>query len=48
MFPKAHRIRLLCAYGRVRAVAADRDAASLVATRWRPFLGAEPASRAWE
>jgi hypothetical protein len=47
MFPTAQSIPLFTERSRTRAAEAWREAATLVATRWRVFLDAEPESRAW-
>jgi hypothetical protein len=47
MFPTAQSIPLLAGRSRTRAAETWREAASLVATRWRLFLDAEPKSRAF-
>jgi hypothetical protein len=47
MFPTAQSIPLFADRSRTRAAEAWREAATLVATRWRVFLEAEPESRAW-
>jgi hypothetical protein len=47
MFPTAHSNPLSAGRGQARALETWRDAASLVAIRWRVFLEAEPESRAW-
>jgi hypothetical protein len=47
MFPTANSSSLFAGRGQARALETWRDAASLVAIRWRVFLEAEPESRAW-
>ena len=47
MFPTAQSIPLFGGRSRARAAGAWREAAILVATRWRVFLDAEPESRAY-
>ena len=47
MSPTAHSTPLFAGRGQARALESWRDAASLVANRWRVFLEAEPESRAW-
>jgi hypothetical protein len=47
MFPTAHSTTLFAGRSQARAFEIWRDAASLVTTRWRVFLEAEPESRAW-
>jgi hypothetical protein len=47
MFPTARNTQMFAGRGRVRALESWREAASLVATRWRNFLDAEPESRAF-
>jgi hypothetical protein len=47
MFPTAHSSTLFAGRSQARALETWREAASLVATRWRVFLEAEPESRAW-
>ena len=47
MFPTAHSSPLFAGRSNVRALEIWRDAASLVAIRWRVFLEAEAESRAW-
>ena len=47
MFPTAQRIPLFGGRSRTQAAEAWREAATLVAKRWRVFLDAESESRAW-
>lgn len=47
MFPLAHSTPLFPGRGQALAQETWRDAASLVAIRWRVFLQAEPESRPW-
>jgi hypothetical protein len=47
VFPTAQSIPLFGGRSRTLAAEAWREAASLVATRWRVFLDAEPESRAY-
>jgi hypothetical protein len=47
MFPTRHSIPLMAGRGQARALETWREAASLVAIRWRVFVEAEPESRAW-
>jgi hypothetical protein len=47
MFPTAHTTQLFAGRSRTRAREAWRNAESLVATRWRLFLEAEPERRVW-
>jgi hypothetical protein len=47
MFPTAHSGTSFASRAQARALEDWRDAASLVATRWRVFLESEPESRAW-
>ena len=47
MFPTAHSSPLFAGRGQARALETWRDAASLVAIRWRAFFEAEPESCAW-
>ena len=47
MFPTAHSTPLFAGRSQARALETWREAARLVAIRWRVFLEAEPESRAW-
>jgi len=47
MFPTVHSVPLFAERSRARALETWREAASLVATRWRLFLEAESEGRAW-
>ncbi|HEY2602980.1 MAG TPA: hypothetical protein VGI67_15595 [Thermoleophilaceae bacterium] len=47
MFPTTHITQAFTSRSRERSLEIWREAASLVATRWRAFLDAEPESRAW-
>jgi hypothetical protein len=47
MFPAPRNTPLFAARSRARALETWRDAASLVATRWRLFVEAEPGSRSY-
>jgi hypothetical protein len=47
MFPTAPTASPFAAQARARALETWQEAASLVATRWHVFLGAEPESRKW-
>ena len=47
MFPTAQSTPLFAGRSRARALKTWREAARLVAIRWRVFLEAEPESRAW-
>ena len=47
MFPAAPSTPLFAGRSRARALETWRDAADLVAIRWRVFLEREPVSRTW-
>ena len=47
MFPTVHSVPLFAGRGRARVLETWREAASLVATRWRLFLETGPEGRAW-
>jgi hypothetical protein len=45
MFPTPHSTQLFAGRAQARGLDTRREAANLVATRWRTFLHAEPESR---
>lgn len=47
MFTTSSITPLFAGRSRARALEARREAASIVATRWRVFLEADPESREW-
>jgi hypothetical protein len=47
MFSTTHSTPLFAGRSQARALETWREAASLVAIRWRVFLEAEPESRTW-